>query len=96
MDLLDRIIWIELDGEYQLDCIDYIVQIVLDGLLLDYFGWIALVLVLRSIGDTGFYVLDGFLMSGWDKWNGWYIGETRVGFRVRHYQAPGLESIIGS
>ena len=43
---------------------------------------------LGLIGETGFYTLAGFLLSGWD---GWYVGETGVGWRGRRTQAQERE-----
>ena len=32
-------------------------------------------------GNTGFYALAGLLLAGWDRWTGWDIGGTGVGWR---------------
>ena len=51
---------------------------------LDNIGWTVSVSVLGSLGETGFYALAGFLLAGWDRWTGWDVGGTLVGWRDRH------------
>ena len=70
---LDRIGWIVLAGSYWLD---HIGCIVLSG---SHQYW-----SLSLLGETGFYALDDLLLSGWDRWTGWYVGGTGVRWRDRH------------
>ena len=68
MDCLDRIVWIVSGGLYRLDLI----------------LWIVSVLVLGSLGETGFYELAGLLLDVCDVWTGWDVGGTGVGCMDRH------------
>ena len=50
---------------------------------LDCIIWIVSVLVLGLLGETGFYALSGLLLAGWDIWTGWDVGGTGLGWRDR-------------
>ena len=73
--LLDCIGLVVSAGSSRYYWLDRIGLIVLAGLSGSYrlnrIVWIVSVSVLGLIGETGFYVMDGLLMDGWDVWTQW-------------------------